>query len=97
MQMNKHNRLVLISLPVLVLLASLTLPPVLARAQNESPPETAQAVPATGDVQQTPPEPKTAKKKQTEAASETAAKPIKEFKPSETIGADSAVAFPIDI
>ena len=26
-----------------------------------------------------------------------AAKPVKEFKPSETIGADSAVSFPVDI
>ena len=77
MQMNKHNRLVLISLPILVLLASIFLPPVLAGAENEPPPETAQTAPATEDVQQTPPDPETAKKKQTEAANETAAKPIK--------------------
>jgi len=31
------------------------------------------------------------------AATGTAVKPIKQFEPSEKIGADSAVAFPIDI
>jgi len=97
MQMNKHNRLVLISLPILVLLASLILPPVLAGAENEPPQEAVHAAPATEDVQQTLPDQEIAKNKQAEAASKTAARPIKEFKPSETIGADSAVAFPIDI
>ena len=93
MQMNKHNCLVPIGLPVLVLLAAICVPTALAVEQNDPPPVTPPAVSAAEEVQQAPSEMQSAKKEQAEVT----ARPIKEFKPSETIGADSAVAFPIDI
>jgi len=95
MQMNKHKRLMLISLAISLSLAVVSLPQDLAGQENK-PPVTDPSVPAPEEPQPGPvkPEAGTAEKQENPA---TATKPIKTFKPSETIGADSAVAFPIDI
>ena len=97
MQMNKLKRLMLFSLPLLVLLAVAYLPQDLV-AQDNEPPLPAQPVPATEEPRPVPAEAEAGgQAKPTPAAPAKTTKPIKEFKPSETIGADSAVAFPIDI
>jgi hypothetical protein len=97
MQMNKLKQLMLISLPMLILLAVSYLPQDLAAQDNEQP-VPANPVPVTEEPRQTPAEPETdSGEKPTPTAPARATKPIKNFKPSETIGADSAVAFPIDI
>jgi hypothetical protein len=99
MQMNKQKRLLSL---LFVLLAEVSLPPILAVAQNEPPAETPPA-PAANQPSQTSPQPETDQAdtqqtvKQTPAAPGTTARPIKQFIPSETIGADSAVSFPVDI
>lgn len=97
MQMNKLKQLMLISLPLLALLAVAYLPQDLA-AQDKEQPVPARPVPASEESRTAPVEPETDNQVQpAPAVPARATKPIKEFKPSETIGADSAVAFPIDI
>ena len=99
MQMNKQKHLLLF---LFVLLVAVALPPLLAVAQNEPPAETPPAA-AVNQPVQTSPQAETDKTgsletaRQTPAAPGTEARVLKEFKPSETIGADSAVSFPVDI
>ena len=96
MQMNNTKYLPLLLLPLLV---AVILSPVLAQTQSEEPTQAPSEL--VEKVQEhTSPEPvgdtpKTAEK--TPDISGTTGKPIRSFKPSEEIGADSAVSFPIDI
>lgn len=96
MQTNKprHPRSFLFLLSTLVLLAMVFLTPVVTGADTD-PPAQAQVEPDTD--KQTPVDAAAdAAEKQPEAG-EAEVEQVKEFKPSEQIGADSAVAFPIDI
>jgi hypothetical protein len=96
MQTNKPKfaRLFL-SLPlVLALLLTAFLMPVLTGADNQNP-EQVQAEPEA--VKQAPVDEKSDAAKQQQDADEAGTDSVREFKPSEQIGADSAVAFPIDI
>ena len=99
MQMSKQKHLPLF---LLVLLMAVFLPALLAVAQNEPPAEPRPA-PLTVQTQQAEPEAETDQpatsqdSKKTDPATGTAARPLKEFKPTEKIGADSAVSFPVDI
>ena len=104
MRMNKQKQYRLAPLVwlALVLLVTGLLPPLLIGAENDPPaddqttakteePQAASSNVDT-DTQQAP-------QTTTQSPSTTApvAKPLKNFKPSEEIGADSAVSFPIDI
>ena len=109
MRMNnqKQVRLVPLIWLALVLLVTGLLPPLLIGAENDPPAddqvtvktEEAQAESSNAEtnVQQAPQT--TAQPPSATAPSSTspAAKPLKNFKPSEEIGADGAVSFPIDI
>ena len=99
MQMSKYiqTRMVSLTLLALLLLAVALLPGVLAGTEdqpvNDRPPVAEVTQPQSG---------KTGATTDTNAAQKPPAaraivKPVKEFKPSETIGADSAVSFPVDI
>jgi uncharacterized membrane protein len=96
MQMNKHKhtRFSPVLLFGLVLLAWTFVAPALTGADNERP-EPVQAE-TEADRQAPVNEAADAAEKQPEA-DQVEAEPVTEFKPSEQIGADSAVAFPIDI
>ena len=97
MQMNKFKQLMLINLPMLILLSVIT-DSEHGSVVDKQQPVPANPVPVTEEPRQTPAEPETdSGAKPTPTAPARATKPIKNFKPSETIGADSAVAFPIDI
>lgn len=96
MQTNKHRTTAssLSLLPALLVLVAAFLTPVAVCADNDPP---AQA-PAEQEAEEQAPagaEADAAEKQQDTAEAEAEA--VKEFKPSEQIGADSAVAFPIDI
>jgi len=103
MQMNKQKHLPLF---LFVLLVTALLPPLLVVAQDE-PPKQPRPAPATDQPQQTLPAAETEQSdirqsgqqatEQTGPATGTAARPLKDFKPTEKIGADSAVSFPVDI
>jgi len=107
MNKQKQSRLVPLVWLVLVLLVTGLLPPLLIGAEND-PPGDDQTTAPTEEEQAALPEDET-KTQQTpqttvQAPSATgpsttapASKPLKNFKPSEEIGADSAVSFPIDI
>ena len=99
MQMNKYTptRIVPLALLALGLFALALLPKVLAQTEdqpvNDKPPELQVTRPQSR---------KTGATSDTNAAQKppvtvATPKPVKEFKPSETIGADSAVSFPVDI
>jgi hypothetical protein len=112
MNKQKQYRLAPLIWLALVLLVTGLLPPLLIGAENE-PPADVQATAETEEpqadsskvetnTQQAPQT--TTQSPSTTAPSSTgapttspAAKPLKNFKPSEEIGADSAVSFPIDI
>jgi len=97
MPMNKHTRRLLYSM---TLLAVLVLPPSIALTQTEKP---------ESPQQQQQPSDKASQKTTPTGASVTpdaeqklpappaSVKPLKEFKPTDKIAADSAVSFPIDI
>jgi hypothetical protein len=96
MQMNNTKYLPLVMVPLLV---AVILSPVLAQTQSEEPTQ-AQSELVEKAPEQTSPEPVSDAPKTVEIApdaSGTTGKPIRSFKPSEEIGADSAVSFPIDI
>jgi hypothetical protein len=103
MQMSKQKHLTLF---LFVLLGAVFLPPLLAVAQNDPPAET-QPAPVTDQTQQALPATETGQSdvqqngrqvtEQTDPATGTAARSLKEFKPTDKIGADSAVSFPVDI
>jgi len=78
----------------LALLLTAFLMPVLTGANNQNPEQT-QAEPEA--VKQAPGDDKSDAAKKQQDAGEAETDTVKEFKPSEQIGADSAVAFPIDI
>lgn len=86
----------------LALLAAVLLPQAVAGTENEPAeeprPETevTQSQPASQEAQTDTGKPRHAGE-QSPPATGNKAKPVKLFKPSETIGADSAVSFPIDI
>ena len=104
MQMNKLQRQARKPriLRTLVLLVAVFLTPLLIAVEDE-PPTQPQPAPAVEQQQQSASDTETDSTKPQPAAApappatDTAAKPIKPYKPSETIGADSAVSFPIDI
>ena len=98
MQMNKHIHLrsLLLALPALALLATVLLPVVLAQSQDQSPTQ-APTTPVTEAATAEPPGTETESKQQPTNPGSTKSKPLKTFKPTEKIQADSAVAFPIDI
>ena len=104
MQINKqkHQGPVRLALLVSVLLTGAFLAPVLTGAENE-PPAQSPAAPVAKEQRATPAEAVTDKAKtqqaaeQTPAASDAAAKPVQQFEPTDKIGADSAVSFPVDI
>jgi hypothetical protein len=103
MQMSKQKNLALF---LFVLLVAVFLPPLLAVAQNE-PPSEPQPAPVTDQTQQALPATETGQSEvqhngqqvteQTDPATGAAARSLKEFKPTDKIGADSAVSFPVDI
>ena len=96
MQMSKQKQLLIL---ITALLLMVSLPPLLAMAQDRQPTE------ATEQPQQAPqersaagsedPRNTTPPGEQTEAGAK--ATPLKEFTPTDKIGADSAVSFPVDI
>lgn len=100
MQMSNKNNLLLL---VIALLMAVSLPPLLAVAQSEP----RQPAPATDQPQLEPQEAETDRPEvpqdiqqateQPGPASGVTATPLKEFKPTDKIGADSAVSFPVDI
>ena len=96
MQTNKprYSRPYLLLSPALALLLTAILMPVLTGADNQSP-EQVQAEPEA--VRQAPVDEKSDAAKKQQDVDEAETDTVKEFKPSEQIGADSAVAFPIDI
>jgi len=99
MQMSKQKHL---SLFMFVLLGAVFLPALLAVAQND-PPSEPRPAPITDQTQPAAPEEEAGQSatlqdsKETDPATETAARSVKEFKPTDKIGADSAVSFPVDI
>jgi hypothetical protein len=99
MQMSKQKHLALF---LFVLLVAVFLPPLLALAQND-PPVEPQPAPVTDQTQQVVSEAESGQSatpqdsKKTDPTTGTAARSLKEFKPTEKIGADSAVSFPVDI
>ncbi|MDX2417822.1 MAG: hypothetical protein QNK19_10220 [Xanthomonadales bacterium] len=99
MQMNEqsYHRLIL---PLL--LAAVSIPVIAAGPENQT--STANQTPVPSEeASQAPPEADTATPDTQQAAEKTspasgaAVTPLKEFKPTEKIDADSAVSFPIDI
>ncbi|MBT8076656.1 MAG: hypothetical protein KJN61_09310 [Gammaproteobacteria bacterium] len=96
MQTNKpkYARPFLLLPSALALLLTVFLMPVLTGADNQNP-EQVQAPPEA--VKQAPVDEKSDAAKKQQDAGEAGTDTVKEFKPSEQIGADSAVAFPIDI
>jgi hypothetical protein len=101
MQMNKQNRRRLTLASFLAVLVLLIAAVSSSAAENEplkQQPEPAAQKPAETSAETTIDPAKTPQTGQpAPAAAGTAATPIKQFEPSEKIGADSAVAFPIDI
>jgi hypothetical protein len=99
MQMSKQKHLALF---LFVLLGAVFLPSLLAVAQND-PPAEPQPAPVTEQTQQTVPEAESGQpatpqgSKKVDPTTGTTARSLKEFKPTEKIGADSAVSFPVDI
>jgi hypothetical protein len=103
MQMSKQKHLALF---LFVLLVAVFLPPLLAVAQDD-PPAEPQPTPITIQTQPAEPEVETERSgirqpgqqatEQTDPATGTTARTLKEFKPTDKIGADSAVSFPVDI
>jgi len=103
MQMNRQKHLLLF---LCVLLLAIFLPPLLAVAQTDPPAEPRPA-PATDQPQQALPEAQTGQPdmqqngqqatQPTDPGAGTTAGPLREFKPTDKIGADSAVSFPVDI
>ncbi len=99
MQMSKQKRLVLFLFGLLV---AVFLPALLAVAQND-PPSEPQPAPITDQTQQVvsevesgqPATPQGSKK--ADPTTGTATRSFKEFKPTDKLGADSAVSFPVDI
>jgi hypothetical protein len=104
MQMNKqkHQRPARCVLLGCLLLTGALFAPVLAGAENE-PPAQAEAEPVAKQQQAASAEAVTDKTKtqqaagQAPAAGDAAARPVQQFKPTDKIGADSAVSFPVDI
>jgi hypothetical protein len=104
MQMSnqKHSRWILPVRIALVFIVTTLLAPVLPGAE-QNPPEKTSPAAEVSQPQPTPPEPETEASNQQQAGQQspdetvTPPKPVKPFNPSETIGADSAVSFPIDI
>lgn len=104
MQMNKFipTRIVPLAALALGLLAVALLPIDLAGAETEpvsdKPPVTVVTQSPSGAIE-APSDANAAQKPPVAgmAVKPVAVKPVKEFKPSETIGADSAVSFPVDI
>jgi hypothetical protein len=97
MQMNKQTQRLLF---LFGLLTAVVLPPLLAVAQSE-PAEEKKPVPVVSQAPKASDETdqQEAQKapQQTGDATTPVAKPVKEFKPTDKIGADRAVSFPIDI
>lgn len=99
MQMSKQKHLALF---LLVLLVAVFLPPLLAVAQND-PPSEPRPAPVTDQTQQAVSEAEAAQpatpqdSEKTDPTTGTAVRSLKEFKPTDKIGADSAVSFPVDI
>lgn len=99
MQMSKQKRLLLF---LFVLLTAVSLPPLLAVAQDD-PPNEPQPAPETVGAQQVAPESEASQPatlqdpEKAEPTTETTARSLKEFTPTDKIGADSAVSFPVDI
>ncbi len=99
MQMSKQKHR---SLFMFVLLGAVFLPSLLAVAQND-PQADPRPAPVTDQTQQAVSEVDSDQSatlqdsKETDPASETMARSVKEFKPTDKIGADSAVSFPVDI
>ena len=99
MQMSKQKHL---SLFLFVLLIAVVLPPLLAVAQDDPPSEPQPAVvtdrtrPVEGQADASQPVTRQDPTK-ADSTTETAARSLKEFKPTDKIGADSAVSFPVDI
>ena len=98
-----QTRIVQLALLALVLLTVALLPKVLAGAAdqpvNDKPPVPVVTQPQPGTIE-APSDTNAAQKPPvtgTAVRPATMAKPVKGFKPSETIGADSAVSFPVDI
>ena len=109
MRMNKQKqyRLAPLIWLALVLLVTGLVPPLLIGAENE-PPADVQATAETEEPQAESSNAETNKQQAPQTTTQSpsttgpsttgsAAKPLKNFKPSEEIGADSAVSFPIDI
>jgi hypothetical protein len=98
MQMNKQNRRRLTLASFLAVLVLLIAAVSSSAAENEPPkqqPEPAAQKPAETSAETTIDPAKTPQSGQPAPAAVVT--PIKQFEPSEKIGADSAVAFPIDI
>ena len=104
MRMNKQKqyRLAPLIWLALVLLVTGLVPPLLIGAENDPPAD----VPATAETEEPQAKSSNAETNKQQAPQTTAqspsttgsaAKSLKNFKPSEEIGADSAVSFPIDI
>jgi hypothetical protein len=103
MQMSKQKHLALF---LFVLLAAVFLPPLLAVAQQK-PPSEPRPAPVTDQPQQTSPATETDRSgiqhngqqvtEQTGPATGTTTRSLKQYKPTEKIGADRAVSFPVDI
>ena len=99
MQMSKQKHLALF---LFVLLVAVFLPPLLAVAQNDPPAEPRPA-PVTDQTQQAVSEAESGQpatpqgSKKADPTTGTATSSLKEFKPTDKIGADSAVSFPVDI
>lgn len=98
MQMSKQRQSLLL---ITALLMVVSLPPLLAMAQDrppteatEQPQQAPQGRPAAGS--QDPPK-TTQPTEQAEPGTGAKVTPLKEFKPTDKIGADSAVSFPVDI
>jgi hypothetical protein len=98
MQTNRHNhrRLPLLLLTALVALVSVFLTSALTGAENERP-EQVKVQPEADEQAPEDVAAEAAGKQLNAGQTETEAEPVTEFKPSEQIGADSAVSFPIDI
>ena len=99
MQMSKQKRVLLL---LFVLQIAVFLPPFLAVAQDD-PPSEPQAAPVTDQEQQAESETQADQSatpqdtEKTDPATGAATRSLKEFKPTDKIGADSAVSFPVDI
>jgi hypothetical protein len=96
------NRLAYVVLILLLVLAAVSMSVVMADAQSQAP-ATAQTATSSAEPQKTPipageadPDTRQAVEEPPPASGATT-QPIKQFKPTEKIEADSAVSFPIDI